>query len=208
MGSSADRQRRYRERQRRHAEGDHGMCVAGKCPAVQPGQAVAGASGDVAQGVTGDVTRPVRSPVTNLPPPAGLGVRGTALWEALQDREFGAAHLVQLAEACRTADMIDRLTAELEGEGGQLVELVRDEAESSESVVEVRVVVNGLLAERRQQQEVFRRAVAELRLSGRLTAKPSGVGVPAPTAAADETSAGEEGIGDLIDAAGRFTSQG
>lgn len=123
--------------------------------------------------------------------------------------DFGPMHLACLEEACRAADAIERLTALIEG--GEYVEVVRSESESSESVVEVRVVVNGLLAERRQQQEVFRRMTAELRLSGRLgkgasSDVPASAPVNGPGGAG--TPADEEDIGDLIDAAGRFTSQG
>lgn len=204
MSSPADRQRRYRERKKRHDAGDHGMCLPGKCSAVEPGRASEPVS-DTETGVTGDVTDDVRSPVTKRPPPAGLGVRGVSLWERMSGRDFGPMHLGCLEEACRAADAIDGLTSLLEG--GELVEVVRSESESSNSVVEVRVVVNGLLAERRQQQEVFRRMTAELRLSGRAGAGSAGES-STPRSSAAGVTAGEEGIGDLIDAAGRFTSQG
>lgn len=127
----------------------------------------------------------------------------------MSGHDFNPMHLENLEEACRAVDAIDRLTALLEG--GEYVEVVRVESESSESVVEVRVVANGLLAERRQQQEVLRRITAELRNSGQL-AKGGAVAAPAGGAgSADpaEVDAGDgEGIGDLIDAAGRFSSQG
>lgn len=207
MSSAADRQRRYRERQRRHAADDHSMCVTGRCSAVEPGHGEA-PGGDGETGVTGDVTGDVRSPVTNRPPPAGLGPRGVSLWERMGGHDFNPMHLENLEEACRAVDAIDRLTALLEG--GEYVELARVESESSESVVEVRVVVNGLLGERRQQQEVLRRITAELRNSGQLAkggsaSASAGGSMPAPGAV---EAGDEEGIGDLIDAAGRFTSQG
>lgn len=123
----------------------------------------------------------------------------------MSGHDFGPMHLSCLEEACRAADAIERLTDLLEGGEGELIELVRNESESSESVVEVRVVVNGLLAERRQQQEVFRRMTGELRLSGKLGAS---AGVKPVSGASGPESSAEEGIGDLIDAAGRFTSQG
>lgn len=119
---------------------------------------------------------------------------------------MGALHLVVLEEACRIADTLERLHGM--AEGGDWLELARNEAESSASVVELRVVVNPLLAEIRQQQQVFRQKVAELRVAGR--AVVPAVNVPgADVPAADEDPAagsGEGGLGDLIDAAGRFTA--
>lgn len=105
------------------------------------------------------------------------------------------------------------------------LEVVRNDAESTDQVVEVRVVVNGVLVEQRQQQDTFRRQVAELRLAGRnIAANGQQAGQTSPSAAgtgATEPSAGEAsaapsapdagggGIGDLIHlAARRFTSQG
>lgn len=189
------------------------MCVAGKCSAVEPGRypaeavtAPAEGAGDGETGVTGDVTGEVRSPVTNRPPPADLGPRGVSLWERMSGHDFGPMHLGCLEEACRAADAVERLTRVLEG--GELYEVARVESESSESVVTVNLLVNSLYAERRQQQEVFRRMTAELRLSGKANAAAgSGAVEPAPSGEG-AAAGGEGGIGDLIDAAGRFTSQG
>lgn len=132
------------------------------------------------------------------------------------------AHLILLEESCRTADTLERLNGMVHADQAEWLELVRNEAESSESVVEVRVVVNQLLVEQRQQQDVFRRQVSELRLSGRAgvpvgqqggqsSPGAAGAGEPEPSAgeaSAAPGSAGGGGIGDLIDAAGRFTAQG
>lgn len=130
-------------------------------------------------------------------------------------------HLMLLEEACRCADTLERLNELRQADDDTLLELIRNDAESTDAHLEVRVVVNGLLVEQRQQQDVFRRQVAELRLAGRGGAAAgqtspgaAGDGAPglsageAPAAPVSPAKAGEGGIGDLINAAGRFASQG
>lgn len=124
-----------------------------------------------------------------------------------------------LEEACRCVDTLERLHEMRQADDGTLLELVRNDAESTDERLEVRVVVNGLLVEQRQQQDVFRRQVAELRLAGRVAVvpgqtSPGAAGTPEPSAgealaAPDSPAAGEEGgIGDLINAVQLFQTQG
>lgn len=156
--------------------------------------------------MTRDVTLPSENDVTYRPPPAGLGSRGLDLWGRMSGLDFSPAHLVLLGEACRTADTLERLNAQLEG--ADWLELARSEAEDGE----LRVVVNGLLAERRQQQTVFRLMVAELRLSGRVAPAAGKPGAGAPeedSPAADE--GGGSGVTDLaawVNAQRTATSEG
>lgn len=163
--------------------------------------------GDAPEDVTGDVTPVPEKCVTKLPPPAGLGSRGAALWDQMSGLGYGPGHLVLLAEACRNADTLEWLSGQMQP-GSDLLQLVRVETEGDEAT-EVRVVVNGLLAERRQQQQVFRLAIAELRLTGRVStaAKPGTAGdVPG-----SEGSAAGDDVADLtawIDAARRAASEG
>jgi hypothetical protein len=206
---SAERTRRYRERKRLcEEEGNHSLCGPGtKCPQV--GKAPAGAvtaPGDV----TGDVTLPSKDPVTPAPLPAGLGERGSRLWEEWSAAGFGPGHLMMLEEACRTADTLERLHGLLAADQADWLELVLNEAESDDEATEFRVVVNGLLVEIRQQQANFRQQVAELRLSGRGTpvGRPAESGETTPAAESTPTVptavSGGGGLGDLINAAGRF----
>ncbi len=49
--------------------------------------------------------------------PAGLSAGGRALWKSITgDHEMDAAQLVQLTEACRAKDRLDKLDALLRGE--------------------------------------------------------------------------------------------
>jgi len=194
-----DRTRRWRERKEKCAAGNHSLCTPRtKCPAYVPASA---ASVTPAGDVTGDVTSPPSVSVTKVAPPADLGARGAGLWERVDTAGMGPLHLVVLEEACRIADTLARLHAM--AEDGRLVEIARNEAESSESVLEVRVVVNPLLGEIRQQQEAFRKKVSELRVAGR-AGMPGAMSSVAPAqddrpAAVVDTGGG--GIGDLINIA-------
>lgn len=220
----ASRSARWRRRTELCESGDHQLCTPRtKCPVVgaarPPVDPVQAPAVTPAGDVTSDVTPPPESPVTKVPPPAGLTPRGSRLWEAESGNARDVGHLLLLEEACRCVDTLERLHEMRQADDSTLLELVRNDAESTDEVVEVRVVVNGLLVEQRQQMDVFRRQVAELRLAGRSSAagqaSPGVAGAGTPELSAGEASAapgspanGEGGIGDLIDAARRFTSQG
>ena len=91
----------------------------------------------------------------NAKPPAGLGTRGRHLFRALSAAfDFDAGESVVLVEACRTADLCDRLAAELtaaplvvEGSRGQQI-------------------VNPVAAELRQQRDLLSRLLGRLALPG------------------------------------------
>lgn len=221
----ASRSAKWRRRKELCEAGDHQLCSPRtKCPKVGTGRAggpPAEPAVTPAGDVTGDVTSSPVDRVTKLPPPAGLGARGSRLWEAESVHARDVGHLMLLEEACRTADTLERLNELVHADETQWLELVRNDAESTDERVELRVVVNGVLVEQRQQQDTFRRQVAEIRLSGRAgvpvgqqgQSSPGGAGSSGPSAgeasaAPDSPGAGGGGIGDLIDAAGRFTAQG
>lgn len=226
----ASRSAKWRRRTELCESGDHQLCTPRtKCPVVGTGRAAAKPvelaktpavtpAGDV----TSDVTPPPESPVTKRVPPAGLGSRGSRLWDAESGKIADEGHLILLEEACRTTDTLERLNTLVHADETQWLELVRNDVESTDEVLEVRVVVNGVLVEQRQQQDVFKRQVGELRLAkaarvavpaGQSSPGAAGVGAPEPSAgealsAPDSPAQGGGGIGDLIDAAGRFASQG
>lgn len=116
--SSADRQRRLRERRRLHAAGDHSMCIAGRCDARPAGPDLG--VGDIREVVTGDVTPVPRNSVSQPAPPAGLLERGTRLWQEMAGLKLAPTHVLLLERACRMADrqaLIDEQLAEAGGEG-------------------------------------------------------------------------------------------
>lgn len=85
--------------------------------------------------------------------PKGLAATGRRLWRAiLADYELEQHELLVLTEACRVADRLDRLATEAEG-APLTVENARGD-----------VVANPLLCEARQQEIVFTRLIASLRL--------------------------------------------
>ncbi|WP_460390986.1 hypothetical protein [Actinophytocola sediminis] len=145
-----------------------------------------------------------------------MGARGSRLWAEWSGHRWAPGHLITLEEACRAADLLERLHLLLAQDGTAWLELARNDAESDEDTTELRVVVNGLMVEIRQQQANFRQLVAELRLSGRsgsttnqpavptAGAEPAGV-EPGDGSAVTAPAADEGGLGDLIDAADRFS---
>lgn len=233
----ASRSARWRRRTELCESGDHQLCTPRtKCPVVGTARPAAPPTGPAqtpvvtpAGDVTSDVTPSPESPVTKRVPPAGLGSRGLRLWDAESGKIADEGHLILLEEACRTADTLERLNTLSHADETQWLEFVRNDAESTDEVLEVRVVVNGVLVEQRQQQDVFKRQVGELRLAkaGRVAApagqsSPGAAGAGTPGLSAGEASAapgspgqGGGGIGDLVDSAGdvidatgRFASQG
>ncbi|SDZ55277.1 hypothetical protein SAMN05216215_109715 [Saccharopolyspora shandongensis] len=142
--SAAERQRRYR----RHKAGDHGLCIPGRCPAVTP-----------------TVTR------DNEPDRVTLGPSGQRLWAAMTDGgPLPAMQAVLLLEACRIADRLDKLDAQLRGEDWLRFDV-------DETGAEVTVIVDRVLSEARQQATALKQIVAELRqTAGGGKAKPAATG--------------------------------
>jgi hypothetical protein len=85
--------------------------------------------------------------------PLELRQRGSALWTELQTKyEFDPHEVELLLETCRTLDVIEALSESIETEGVMLT--------GSQG----QVVLNGAIAERRQQQASFARLVGQLNL--------------------------------------------
>jgi hypothetical protein len=158
------------ERQRRsraHRKGDHSLCDPARCHG-------------------GDVTPGVTKPVTPRAPQ--LGTRGRKLWDqVLAEGALQPGERVLLEEACRTTDRLDRLDRLLRGD--EDVWLRFHSLNEDGSIV--RVVVNNLLAEARQQQVALKQLLAELRQS-RAAAPPDG-----KTGKASAEGKGVAGVADL-----------
>jgi hypothetical protein len=91
--------------------------------------------------------------VTRIRPPVVLGSRGRRLWrQIVADFDLSDAERAVLVEACRTADLVDRLASRL-GDEDLTVEGSRGQ-----------VVINPLVAELRQQRELLGRLLARLAL--------------------------------------------
>lgn len=134
--SAADRARRSR----RHKKGDHSLCPPERrCLQAEQAEATAAVVTAEAQ------------------PDGGYGPRGAAARAALLEVEgLGPLHRVLVDEACRIADRLDRLHAALESKGTWL----RFETDDNKQIV---IVVDGMLAEARQQASALRGIVAEIR---------------------------------------------
>ena len=90
--------------------------------------------------------------------PDGLGTRGAALFSQVAEGvkiELSPLHAALLVEACRIADRLDRLDAQLAGG------VFLDVETSDRGVVEV--VVDKGLAEARQQALAMKQIVSEIR---------------------------------------------
>lgn len=98
-------------------------------------------------------------------PPSGLESRGRELWDAATaGSEFDAAGLLLLGEACRTADIIERLSAALRSNSQEWVRLSEEAEETVEGTMRIQIVVNPLLGEIRQQRIALRTMLAHLKL--------------------------------------------
>jgi hypothetical protein len=148
MGATdADRQRRYRARQKAHRAGDHSLCADSKrCDT--PGVTI-----------TPPVTRDARA----------YGDRGARLWREMSGDTRSGGERALVEEACRIADRLDELDGLL---AGGLEALLRFKL--SDDGADVTVVVNNPLAEARQQAAVLKQIVSELRQSA--APKPAGRG--------------------------------
>jgi hypothetical protein len=160
--TAADRQKRFRDRQKRHKAGDHSLCATSKkCDAS-----------------TATVTPDPVTPVTRDEEP--FGPRGARLWSEMNGDKLAGGQRVLLEEACRTADRLDRFNAL---EAGDLEALLRFRL--SDDGAEVTVTVDGVVSEARQQALALKQILAELRATTspvgrkRGTTAAGGTGVPA-----------------------------
>jgi hypothetical protein len=94
-----------------------------------------------------------QEPVAVTPTPGGLADSGTRLWESVADGyDLDVHEQLLLLQACRTADLLDRL-AEESGRGRLTVKNAKGEE-----------VTNPVITEHRQQSLVLARLLASLRM--------------------------------------------
>lgn len=106
--------------------------------------------------------------------PTDLRVRGLLLWEAVtESAKIDASGLILLGEACRIIDRLDRLSDALNGAGRDWLKIsddVEDYVTSDDHrKLTIKVVVDGLLSEARQQQLAYKTIMTQLKLA---TAEP------------------------------------
>jgi hypothetical protein len=103
-------------------------------------------------------------------PPGDLRERGVDFWDEVSSSvELDPSGFVLLGEACRIIDRLDRLSDALNGKGRDWLKLA-DEIEvvaerfGDGKKVSVKVAVDGLLSEARQQQLALKTVLAQLGL--------------------------------------------
>lgn len=176
MGSSSNERVR---RHRAHKRGDHSLCLPLRCP-------------DAAAAPVAPSEQPVTSQVEAPEPPEPQQTRGEWLHEQLlKDETLGPGERVLAEEAGRLADRLDRLDEHLSDRRWLQFEVAPYSSDKTTTVI---VKLDRVLAEVRQQQEVFKGLIGELRqaaiAAGKL--KPA---APAPK--------GGPGLADLIELAAR-----
>lgn len=113
-----------------------------------------------------------------MQPPGDLRERGQLFWSEVSSAvELDPSGFVLLGEACRIIDRLDRLSAALNGKGRDWLKLADEIEVVSERFgdgkkVSVKVTVDGLLSESRQQQMALKSVLAQLGL-GKSEAKES-----------------------------------
>lgn len=110
--------------------------------------------------------------------PTGLGPKGRRFWREVSTlRDLGPGEAVEVEEACRIMDRLDRLAeAVLSGDYVQMM----DERVDDPMVREFRLVVNGALAEARLQAMTLRALLTSLGLEKSVPSEGK-----KPTAASD-----------------------
>lgn len=99
--------------------------------------------------------------------PKGLGSRAKALWDGVLDEvELDSAGLIILEDACRTCDIIDRLSGALKSRNQEWIRLEDDIAfhAAEHRALEIHLVVNPILGEIRQQRLALKQFLAQLKL--------------------------------------------
>lgn len=103
--------------------------------------------------------------------PADLRVRGLLFWEKVTEEvELDSSGLLLLGEACRIIDRLDRLSGALNGQGRDWLKLADDvekviSRDGQGTKITVKVTVDGLLSEARQQQLALKTILAQLGLA-------------------------------------------
>lgn len=110
--------------------------------------------------------------------PSDLRVRGLQFWEEVTEAvELDASGFILLGEAARIIDRLDRLSDALNGKGRDWLKIADDVEDyttgGGHQKVTVKVVVDGLLSEARQQQLAFKSVMAQMAL-GKASEKRSG----------------------------------
>lgn len=96
--------------------------------------------------------------------PEGLKTRGEALWNGVTaEVELDAAGLSILEDACRTADLVERLSI-ASTSNGEIMRLAEEAEEIAPGAVKISIVVNPLFGELRQQRLAFKQLMAQLKL--------------------------------------------
>lgn len=102
------------------------------------------------------------TPKNSQSPPAGLGSGGRALWRAIaKDHVLDGMQRVQLTEACRAKDRLDKLDAALRGDGDTWMHLARD-IFGDGNVYELRIT--NALGKANETANVMKQLLAALRL--------------------------------------------
>lgn len=101
--------------------------------------------------------------------PDDLRTRGLQFWdEVSSSEELDASGFVLLGEACRIIDRLDRLSAALNGKGRDWLKLADDieviASRDGSTKINVKVAVDGILSEARQQQLAFKSVMAQMGL--------------------------------------------
>ena len=97
--------------------------------------------------------------------PEKLGKTGQSLWDEItKDAKLDPAGEALLIEACRTADIIDRLSGALWSKNQEWMRLSDEVEDIAPGVAEIRLVVNPILGEVRQQRLALRQMIAHLKL--------------------------------------------
>lgn len=139
-------------RARRHKDGDHSLCLPGRCPAA----------------ILKEATKPIVAPAPTrivadtAGPEANLGPRGQELWhEVCAGWKPTPLHRELLLEACRIVDRLDRLDRQLRGEDW-LRFWNRSDVQAADGTIEINVFVDKALAEAREQEGALRQLITEL----------------------------------------------
>lgn len=96
--------------------------------------------------------------------PEGLKSRGKALWDGVTSEvELDAAGKSILEDACRTADIIERLSVAAHS-SSEWMRLAEEAEHFSDGSVKVSIVVNPILGELRQQRNTLKQLLAQLKV--------------------------------------------
>ncbi|QSM04621.1 terminase small subunit [Mycobacterium phage prophiGD54-2] len=97
--------------------------------------------------------------------PKGLKDWGKHLWDGVTaGTTLDPAGYVLLGEACRTADIVERLSGALASGSSEWIRLAEEAEYTAPDAVEIKIVVNPLLGEIRQQRLALRQLLAQLKL--------------------------------------------